>query len=924
MGKTITVAHPEEENRPPTAAFNADAVEGTTPLSVAFTDISTGTITGWKWDFGDGNTAQGQNQEHTFTKSGTYAVILTISGPGGEDRAEQIIKVRTSGIVPEKEQVKASFSTYNSQGPAPCTVSFLDTSTGDITGWEWDFGDGSISTEQNPRHTYTKPGTYPVYLTGTSPSGESKTDATLILVTGSQSLPWSDFNADPTEGSTPLSVSFSDTSTGQITEWIWDFGDGTTTSGNHADHTYTIPGLYTAVLTVKGSTGESRSETTILVKEQEMAPVAGFNVSMIKGQAPHTVNFSDTSTGLITGWEWNFGDGTTSLEQNCTHTYVNPGIYTVTLSLKGPGGTGKAEKTITVTEGMKKPSADFTADITNGSLPLRVHLYPVPTGKIDGYFWDLGDGTISYDKEPVHVYETSGHYQVSLSVSGPGGVTTVKKPDYISTFPSSDKATENLPTILQEPIPSSIEESVVPVLPEITENTITMSPADIPLVSITRDGSFGPAPLRISFRTNASGIIDGYAWDFGDGGYSYDSDPIHVYTIPGNYSVKLVVTGPDGISEVKVPDPVIVTEGIKIPVAAFSGEPALGYAPLIVNFTEQSSGTIDTYLWNFGDGATSPEKNPRHQYSSPGTYSVTLTVTGLTGSSEENKKDYITVDETPAPPVARFTADYRTGRSPLVVTFQDMASGMVTGWNWDLGDGNSSSEKNPVHTYGRPGVYTVSQTVSGPGGKDTAIRRGYIIVSAPASPPVAAMYAEPVEGVAPLPVKFLDMSAGSVTSWNWDLGDGSTSKNKNPIHIFQYPGIYTVSLQVSGSEGSSSSEMIIRVISLDEQIRNASVRKDTGGQDDDGSGDGSKISEKPVANFTISERSGTLPLKVTFRDTSSGAINERVWSFGDGGSSGGKDVQYIYKKPGTFSVTLTVTGPLGSSSKRIREAIKVI
>ncbi|MFH0967940.1 MAG: PKD domain-containing protein, partial [Methanobacteriota archaeon] len=924
--KTINVAKPQEPDTPPKAAFTTDQNEGVTPLPINFTDASTGTISEWSWDFGDGSYGVGQTQHHTYTVAGTYTASLTITGPGGEDQMEQNILVKQSVGESKKAQLKAAFSTYSSQGPAPFSMSFLDTSTGGITDWNWDFGDGATSTEQSPRHTYTTPGTYPAYLTVIGPSGQSRTDATLVLVTSSLSQPWSAFTTDRTEGYAPLSVRFSDTSSGEITDWKWDFGDGSTATGNQSDHTYTTPGSYTGKLIVKGPGGESRSETLIHVMEPEAPPTAGLTASVTQGQAPLTITFTDSSSGTITSWNWDFGDGANAAEQNSTHTYTNPGYYKAGLTIEGPGGIGSTNLTITVTEGKKKPSADFTADITNGSLPFRVHLHPVTTGEVDGYFWDLGDGTVSYDEEPVHTYETIGDYQVSLTVSGPGGVTTTKKPGFISTISTTLPVAEKSPAFIPEPTLPVTEEPDVPVHPKTPGNTTNQSAHGYPVISITGDYTSGPAPLRTSFQTNVTGTIDGYVWDFGDGGSSYDQSPIHIYAIPGNYSVKLIVTGPDGISEVKVPDPIIVTEGMKIPVASFSAEPISGYTPLVVNFTDESSGSVDKYLWNLGDGTTSTEKNPQHLYASPGTYSVGLKVSGQSGSADEEKNNLIVVKEKPAPPVARFKADSRTGQAPLVVTFQDMASGVVTGWIWDLGDGNISSERDPVNTYNRPGVYSVSQTVEGPGGKDSAIRRGYITVSAPKSPPSAAIYAEPLKGSAPLPVKFLDMSSGTVSSWNWDLGDGMNSTDKNPTHIYQNPGTYKIRLQVDGAEGQSTSELIIRVSSPENQIETEPLQRDTSKQGT-GINNSNSIpatqSIKPIANFTVSEMTGTAPLKVAFQDTSVGEITQWVWSFGDGEFADTKDPIYTYQKPGAYTVSLTVTGPHGSSSKRSREAIEV-
>jgi PKD repeat protein len=155
------------------------------------------------------------------------------------------------------------------------------------------------------------------------------------------------------------------------------------------------------------------------------------------------------------------------------------------------------------------------------------------------------------------------------------------------------------------------------------------------------------------------------------------------------------------------------------PVAAFTASVTSGFAPLEVQFTDQSTGTISSWSWNFGDGATSNERDPVYTYTQPGDYTVSLTVTGPGGSDTETLTNLIQVEEAPSAPVASFTANPTTGTSPLQVQFTDQSTGTISSWSWNFGDGSTSSEKDPVHTYAQAGDYTVSLTVSGAGGNDT-------------------------------------------------------------------------------------------------------------------------------------------------------------------------------------------------------------
>lgn len=160
------------------------------------------------------------------------------------------------------------------------------------------------------------------------------------------------------------------------------------------------------------------------------------------------------------------------------------------------------------------------------------------------------------------------------------------------------------------------------------------------------------------------------------------------------------------------------------PIAAFEAEPAGGPAPLEVHFTDRSTGTIGSRLWDFGDGATSTLEAPIHTYTSPGSYTAVLTVTGPGGADEASQA----IEVTPAEIVADFKASPTSGRLPLRVSFTCLCQGKVWSYFWDFGDGGVSRSKDPVHTYTKPGTYTVALTVRGPLGKDVATKEDYIQV----------------------------------------------------------------------------------------------------------------------------------------------------------------------------------------------------
>ena len=151
------------------------------------------------------------------------------------------------------------------------------------------------------------------------------------------SSPEASFAASPTNGSAPLAVAFTDQSTGTISSWSWNFGDGGSSTSQSPVHTYSSAGVYTVILTVSNSSGASYRESTITVSAPR--PVANFTASPTSGTVPLAVSFTDNSSGGVTGWSWSFGDGGTSVSQNPSHSFTSPGTYTVTLTVSGPGGS---------------------------------------------------------------------------------------------------------------------------------------------------------------------------------------------------------------------------------------------------------------------------------------------------------------------------------------------------------------------------------------------------------------------------------------------------------------------------------------------------------------------------------------------------------------------------------------------------------
>ncbi|MEA3310681.1 MAG: PKD domain-containing protein, partial [candidate division WOR-3 bacterium] len=320
------------------ADFTADPRSGPAPLTVSFTDLSTGDPTSWSWDFGDTRTSTTQNPTHVYDTEGTYTVSLTVRNADGEDTEVKTNYITvTSGPLPA-----ADFTGTPLSGTAPLDVAFTDLSTENPTSWSWDFGDGGTSTSQNPTHRYNNVGTYTVSLTATNAYGsDTETKPGYITVISAPQPPDANFSADPTSGPAPLDVAFTDLSTENPTSWSWSFGDGGSSADQNPQHAYNTAGTYTVSLTATnadGSDTETKADYITVTEPLQAAFTANPSIGYVPLTHRMEVTFTDQSAGNPTSWTWDFGDNGTSTEQNPTHVYTSAGEFSVRLTVSNAGG----------------------------------------------------------------------------------------------------------------------------------------------------------------------------------------------------------------------------------------------------------------------------------------------------------------------------------------------------------------------------------------------------------------------------------------------------------------------------------------------------------------------------------------------------------------------------------------------------------
>ncbi len=212
---------------------------------------------------------------------------------------------------------------------------------------------------------------------------------------------------------------------------MWDFGDSTMSTQRNPEHQYEHTGLYSVSLTVSGPGGADTLRKVDYIQVTEKTPIANFGAAPVAGRAPLTVQFADSSRGVISAWLWNFGDSTMSTQRNPEHQYQHTGLYSVSLTVSGPGGANTLHKLDFIQVLEQPPLAYFTAEPVAGRAPLTVQFADSSSGVITAWLWDFGDSTTSTNKNPVHEYTSVGLFTVTLQVTGPGGAHFFSRSDYI-------------------------------------------------------------------------------------------------------------------------------------------------------------------------------------------------------------------------------------------------------------------------------------------------------------------------------------------------------------------------------------------------------------------------------------------------------------------------------------------------------------
>ncbi len=830
----------------------------------------TGFQTNWYWDFGDGGASDNAQPQHTYNEPGTYLVCLTAmsvyeqNGGGLLTCADTIChEVVISNEPSPCDSLSAGFWT-GSNGGGPLSIVFSASNPGGTgTHWLWSFGDGTYS-DDGPQgtHNYNEPGTYEICLTtwawvpGTQDTC-SATSCQSILV--GDSSPCDSVFACFQWGQQNEAVQFYNcSSNGELGYW-WSFGDGTNSDGYQPSHTYPGPGTYTVCLTVWATGSEGTCSDTIcntLVVQSDGSPCDSLSADFVVTTQENLAAFSAFG-GTAIGYHWNFGDGTSGDGPAPTHTYPGPGTYHACLITwtwdPQTQDTCYADHCSWITIGGGSPCDSSYACFQWGLQNTVAQFFNCSSsnGQVLNYWWSFGDGTSGDGYQPVHTYPGPGSYTVCLTV-------------YTDNSPDSCSHTICDTLVIQD----------------------DGSPCD----SLSAEFSVTGIETQAVF-TSFGGTAIGYHWTFGDGTEGDGVNPVHVYPGPGSYHACLVTWtwDPQTQDTCYADHCEWITIGGGGPCDSTFACFQWGLQNTVAQFfnCSSSNGQELNYWWSFGDGTSGDGYQPVHTYPGPGTYTVCLTV--YTNNSPDSCSHTICntlLIQGDGSPCDSLSAEFTVTGIETQAVFTNFG-GTAIGYHWTFGDGTEGDGVNPVHVYPGPGSYhacLVTWTWD-PQTQDTCYAEHCQWITIGGSEPCDSLQAGFVANVGDATVWFSNTTFGTgfQTTWHWDFGDGTTSNDAQPSHIF--PGLDTY-------------EVCLTVTTLFEQQGGGVITCEDSYCGLVSTGGGSPCDS--LGAFFVVTTQENLAAFTTFGGTAIGYL----WDFGDGTEGDGPAPTHTYPGPGAYHACL--------------------
>lgn len=778
-------------------------------------------------------------------------------------------------VVNEVPNLQGFIATITGNCGAPVLYNFKDTSASAVK-WEWNFNsqyypDSVFSRLPIPSFTYVSDGDFKVRLKVENAAGcASSAYKTVSIV-----KPYVYFQNDASVnkcGFAQLKLrAYIYPSTDSIIRYNWSFGDGTNASTPEIDHSFTNPGTYPVTLTYKtlsGCTGTvSYTEVNVYPK-----PVAKFTADSTTLCGTQQVSFTaEIAPGNYT-YAWDYGDNSTNGYYGAnvtTHKYNFDSTFTVRLIVNNQTYCSDTMTKINYIKVL--PPFPIITSVTNTCDGNRaVVTFTQSSVKTNQLTWDFGDGlTLSTDSSKKiiqHQYAASKQYEIKLTANNAQCT--------VSTFGYAQVLLKQNPVLKLDKTDVCSEDKVI--------------------VTVT---NYDPNPLRDMITPNYSmayeygdhssftGIVKVddyyYLWrnEFLGTLSNFDKSKNDLRVITTSYGfgcndtsnyVKLVSRGS--------------TAGFEI----LSNNQCFKL-PVLIKDTSKTNNKITLWQWNFGDGSTQTFTHGgiiSHIYSIPGQYNISLTITDSSGCSTNTNAQYQYVDVNG--PKASFYESSQNTTITLPVYFYNNTNNYnssSTIYHWQFGDGATSSDYSPTHSYNKPGTYTVQLVAINPATSCSDTTSQVIVVNNFISAfSLTNNYLTGI-GCPPLLVKMTNNSY-NYTSVKWDFGDGTTADNLNyPSHIYEQPGKYIITLYVYGPSGLTGT--------FKDSVR----------------------IQLPQGSIKTNKKEGCVGLTPTFTITTKNA-NNYLWDYGDGSviSNGNTTTSHQYNQPGKYIPLLMLVDSNGCSS----------
>lgn len=865
-------------NHPPVAEAGADlnvTVGQTFTLNGSASYDVDGQIAAFDWDLDDGTALTGDKISHAFGTSGSFRVALAVRDKSNVSNSQSTDFVMVHvNAPPEPAFITPQRALAAGEATVLDATSSLD-ADGAILSYLWNFGDGAMGEGDAVEYAWAVPGQYRVTLTVIDDSGTPTAMQSLTRTITVNAPPIA--KAGPDQFLTASEVLFDGTTSadidGTIADYVWDFGDGNQASGATPHHAYARPGTYEVALRVRDDSGapQNGARDTLVVKINA-TPIAdaGPPITVIPGQqVVLDAGASVDLDGEIAAYEWTLPDGTMLDGERVAHAFDTPGVYRVDLTVFDdfPDGKGSDEAETFVTVNARPvvmAGRDMNVAPGQSVLFSAVGSYD-PDGSIASYRWEFDDlGVALAGRDVERAFDTPGIWNARLVVNDGSGVSNATAVDEV----------------------------------EIAVNHAPIAKAGR---NITTNR------LLVRFDGSGSGDADGdqlgYLWDFGDGSSPVAGRKVtHVFPDAGHYPVTLRVSDGTGLANDNATDVLTVTINARPLAVAGGNRDVCSGAQVLFDASASSDPDGETllYQWDFGDGDNSDVINPNKIYERPGVYPVTLTVQDESGSAQGRHTDRVAVLVREGP-----IAD--AGEDKTICINQPLrfdgagstdADGSVNAFEWSFGDGSRAGGDTPLHSFSKPGRYSVTLTITGdssgtcsPLDTDTV---DVTVVDAPGLSIDAPLKVAQGDTV-PFTAVLSDVPAGATSRHTWTFPDGTVATGDTIAHDFADAGAHLVRLEthLEGVDTGCGALVSHHKLTVNEPPQ--------------------PIIDAP----TIVAAGESVAFEAAMSYDPDGAIMGFDWDFGDGDTGRGVIGLHVFSEPGSYEVSLAVSDAADVSNSKV-------